>query len=93
MTPTAASRDGTSIAVVQAVADETGIPPMDLPPLYEAVEPDVVELIAQGDVSGEISFEYADCNVRVRSDGTVDVRGGPEANDAGEADERSPRVD
>lgn len=56
--------------VVSAVAEATGRSIVDLPPLYEAVDGDALQVLAGDDIL--IRFEYADCLVTVE-DGDVAV--------------------
>lgn len=59
--------------VVQSVAVSTNTDPVDLPPLYVAIEPDALNIIVHQMSEGEVCFPYAGYNVTVRSDGTVSV--------------------
>lgn len=76
---TYAVRDGetTAEAVVRAVATGTRSDPTELPPLYDAVEPDALNRLfspAESDArrtTGAAAFSYAGQRVRVESDGTV----------------------
>lgn len=64
-------------AVVGAVADAKAVDPLDLPPLYEAVDPDALGDLVGGAAGGaRIEFAYAGCRVVVRGDGTVAVDAG-----------------
>lgn len=73
--------------IVTAVADLEDISPLDLPPLYEATDPEVLhQLIENFEASkGQrtvICFEYRDWNIFVRNDGCIEV--------CDAADQRSP---
>ena len=65
--------------IVAAVSAERGVDPVDLPPLYERVDPDALDAlfastpVREGNLSGSVSFEYASCTVEVSADGAVDV--------------------
>lgn len=65
--------------VVQAVADEKGVSPLELEPIANALDPDVIEKLvddANAADSGSvprIEFEYEDCEVTVTADGQVTV--------------------
>ncbi len=59
--------------IVQRVAERVDRDPLDLPPLYEAVDPDALNVLIDGLDSGSVTFEYVDELVTVRSDGTVEV--------------------
>jgi len=59
-------------AVVEAVSASTGRPVTDLPPLYDAVDPDALDALFAGrSVDGRVRFRYAGHVVEVRSDRTV----------------------
>lgn len=70
---------GVSTAVVQAVADRSGVPPEELPPLFEAIEPDALDKLFQpvaADVlrrGGTVEFEYAGCRVRISLHRRIDI--------------------
>lgn len=65
--------------VVEAVADETGTDPLELDPLYRAVDPDCLDRIFRGDrsVAGRdarrLEFTFGGCRVIVSGDGSVAV--------------------
>ncbi|WP_372479942.1 HalOD1 output domain-containing protein [Halomicrobium sp. HM KBTZ05] len=63
-----------STAIVRAVSSHTGQPVMELPPLYEAVDPDALDALFSGrQTLGVLTFAYAGHDVTVRTDQTVDV--------------------
>ena len=70
-----------STAVVHAVANATGRRPVDLPPLYESLDPDALDaLVTSRQGNGrrdhdafELRFRYAGVDVRVGTDGAVEV--------------------
>lgn len=68
-----------SEAVITAVAAVAGRKPVDLPPLYEAVDPDALDsLVAHARRTGtgthELWFTYDEFDVGVRSDGRLRIR-------------------
>lgn len=69
----------TSLRVVEAVADERGVEPTELEPLYGSVDPDGLDSLfpaddGAGDRPGpQLSFTFAEQRVRVSSDGSIDV--------------------
>lgn len=64
----------TSTAVLEAVSSASDTPAVDLPPLYDAVDPDALNsLFSAPGTSGEISFRYAGYTVTVSADRTVEV--------------------
>ncbi|SFF78491.1 hypothetical protein SAMN04488063_0280 [Halopelagius inordinatus] len=64
-----------TVAVVTAVAQEEGRDPLDLPPLYGTIDPDVLEAVARSEVGDEywVAFSYCGYRVEVKSTGTVTV--------------------
>jgi len=67
-----------SEAVVSAVAARDGVDETELPPLYDAVDPEALDVLlasTRGDGPGRASveFEYADYSVVVFDDRTVSV--------------------
>ena len=67
-----------SEAVVEAVADEEGVSPVDVrPPLYAAIDPDALDELASrmsrrsDDSTGRIVFAYAGYEVTVHGGGEV----------------------
>ncbi|KPN31190.1 hypothetical protein SY89_01933 [Halolamina pelagica] len=65
--------DSVADRTVQAVATTTKTDPVELPPLYEAVDPDALTDLVEGMRRGEIVFTYADCMVSVTGEGLVTV--------------------
>lgn len=59
--------------VVQEVASAMNAEPLELPPLYEAIDPDALEGLVETMTDGEVSFTYRGHKVTVSHDGTVDV--------------------
>ncbi|MFW5937794.1 MAG: HalOD1 output domain-containing protein [Halanaeroarchaeum sp.] len=64
-----------SIAVVEAVAAVTGRDPTSLPRLYDAIDPDALDALLDGDVapSLQVRFEYAGVRVVVERDRVIRV--------------------
>lgn len=66
-------------ATIAAVAAATGADAMELPPLYDAVDPDALAAMFEpprtgaSRFRGSVAFEYADTLVRVDGHGTVEV--------------------
>ena len=64
-------------AVISAVSDASGLDMFELPPLYEAIDPDALnELFTSRSepAVGKVSFEYAGYDVVVCGTGVVEVR-------------------
>ena len=73
-----------SQTVVLAVAEATGEDAMELPPLYDAIDPDALNKLFSGALGaerrdGSVEFAYAGCDVSVRADGRVTVVPGAES--------------
>ncbi|ELY36212.1 HalOD1 output domain-containing protein [Natronorubrum tibetense] len=74
-----------SDAVVTAVATLTGDSPVELSPLYEAVEPDALDSLVRharrSDDAGvhQLWFSYEGFDVGVQSNGEIRIRRGPVA--------------
>lgn len=69
-----------SEAVVSAVAVATDRDPIELPPLYEAIDPDALDaLVSPLTVHAErgtvtVSFEWADCHVVIEEQSKIRIR-------------------
>lgn len=59
--------------IVQQVASSMDDDPLELPPLYGAIDPDGLERFVESMDDGEVSFMYVGHQVTVSHDGTVDV--------------------
>jgi hypothetical protein len=59
--------------VVEQVARATGTDPLELPPLYDSIDPDALDSLARGPGDVEVSFEYAGQEVCVESGGAIRV--------------------
>ncbi|OVE85225.1 HalOD1 output domain-containing protein [Natronolimnobius baerhuensis] len=62
-----------SVAVITAVANRQGCDPSDLPPLYDAIDPDALDAVfdstrADGARQGRLSFTYDGHEVVIDSD-------------------------
>jgi hypothetical protein len=67
-----------STAVIRAVAAHDGVDETELPPLYDAVDPDALDALlastrADGPGQASVTFEYAGHTVVVSGDGTVSL--------------------
>lgn len=66
--------------IVAEVADREDVPPVDLPPLYERLDPEALRELVDSvdDATLEVAFAYDGYTVVVRGDGSVRVeRSGP----------------
>lgn len=61
-----------SMTVVSAVADSEGTDPTELPPLYRAIDPDVLDSLIE-DRSVAVSFEYYGYSIAFDRAGTVEL--------------------
>ncbi|MFW5934842.1 MAG: HalOD1 output domain-containing protein [Halolamina sp.] len=80
--------DSVAERTVQAVATTTKTDPTDLPPLYDAIDPDALVGIVDGMTRGEVVFTYADCRVTVTGEGSITVE--PDGVGYRGAESRSP---
>jgi len=67
-----------TVQIVDAVADAAGVDPLDLPPLYDTVDPDLLADYVDrcrrlGGPSDRVAFDYADHRVEVTTGGAVEV--------------------
>lgn len=64
-------------AVVAAVAERDGVETTDLPPLYGAIGPDILEILhdAEADSDQRVTFDYAGYRITVSSDGSIVLDG------------------
>lgn len=63
-------------AIVEAVAEKSGVDPLELPPLYEAVDSDCLDHIfaaMDSDVQRSALFTYAGYDVTITAAGNVAV--------------------
>ena len=67
----------TSEAVVERIANRKGVDPLELTPLYEAVDPDALDsLVTPGegnDSALRIEFTYHGYELRVTGDGVIHI--------------------
>lgn len=56
--------------VVSLVAEMTGRDPLELPPLFDAVDPESLQRVLQSGVGNgvSVSFQYAGCEILVTGD-------------------------
>lgn len=63
--------------VVRAVARETGTDPLELPRLFDTIDPDALDALVREMAAGEVQFRYAGHEVTVDSHETVTVAPAP----------------
>lgn len=59
-----------STRILEAVADQRGVDPLELQPLYEVVDPEALEAVFSstvvgGNRGGRIEFTYAGCRITI----------------------------
>lgn len=59
------------VSIVDEVAERSGRDSLDLPPLYDSVDPEALERLVETMSAGEVSFPYAGYDVTVMSDRTI----------------------
>jgi len=59
--------------VIQRVSEATNRTELEVPPLYDAVDPDALEQLVESTSNARFTFQYAGCEVTVESDGEVQV--------------------
>lgn len=57
--------------LVHTVAEQTNTDPLELPPLYDTIDPDALDALLTTLEGGNIEFQYAGHAVRLESDGDV----------------------
>jgi len=65
--------DSLTETIVLALSDVTGLDPLELPPLYDAVDVDALEQLFDRGGDVEVQFVVADCEVTVRGRDDVTV--------------------
>lgn len=61
------------LGVVEKVAACSNIDPLDLPPLYDELDPDALETLIASMTEGEVSFRYAGHPVTVTGEKEITV--------------------
>lgn len=66
---------GSALAVALVVADAEGVSPLELPPLYETIDPDALGAIFRHDTRPDVAvtFPYAGYTVVVRGDDRISL--------------------
>lgn len=72
---TAAADVQPSVLVVEAVAETTGTDPLELPPLYDAIDPDALDVLVADGGQSHVEFAYDGHEIAVHEDGAVAVDG------------------
>lgn len=68
-------QDSPSLRVIDALAAVTDTDPLELPPLYEVIDPEALDALFRPDsgVEGTVQFTFGPHEITVRSDGTVAI--------------------
>lgn len=60
-------------SVLQRIATERGVDPVELPPLTRAIDPDALERLLSSSEATTVTFDYCGYDVTVTSDGGVSL--------------------
>jgi hypothetical protein len=61
--------------IVGAIAADRGLDPTELPPLYDSIDPDVVNaFVESADEDASLEFQYYDTAITVSGSGVVETR-------------------
>ena len=63
-----------SEAIIEAIAEETDSDPLELPPLYNAIDPDALDRLFANREGGTVTFCCCGHKITVKQDGTVVIR-------------------
>lgn len=77
--------DSVTQVIVERVAAERGVEPLELPPLYQAIDPEALEALITSSSEGQelrLTFSYGGHRVSVTESGSVEV-GDHSKSDAG----------
>lgn len=77
-----AAHTETTERIVETVATTKSVDPLDLPPLYDSIDPEALEKLVDRMDEGEVVFTYAGTEVTVTEDGSVDVEEGDRRRNA-----------
>lgn len=65
------------VRVVRRVAEREGVDPLDLPPLYDAADPDALDALFRGrgsdDAGDVVRFDYHGYSIAVDGSGEIEV--------------------
>lgn len=61
--------------IVQKIADRTETDPLDLPPLFDTIDPDVLQDLVKSseEATTTIRFDYCSYDVQVSGNGNINV--------------------
>lgn len=64
----------TSLAVVEEVAKAKDTPPLDLPPLYESIDTDALNMLMRNSSDCQVTFKYTGYVVSVTEENEVTLQ-------------------
>lgn len=67
------TRDWSTTAIVETVAENEDIDPLELPPLYTVLDPDLLERVIES-AREDVTIEFTYCGYDVALDGTGEVQ-------------------
>ena len=59
--------------VIQTIAKQSNIDALDLPPLFDTLDPDSLDKLIRGMTDGKVSFEYAGYYITINSRGAIEI--------------------
>lgn len=59
--------------IIESIAEQEGMDPIDLPPLYDSVDPESLNELIRSTGQGVIAFNYENYRVIINSDNRVQV--------------------
>lgn len=59
--------------ILTQIAEKRDTDVLELPPLYNTIDPEELDAVVQHLDDGHISFTYADCEVTISSEGEITV--------------------
>jgi predicted phosphoadenosine phosphosulfate sulfurtransferase len=74
-----------STRIVTKVAEATNKDQVELPVLYDCIDPEALNTLVDRMSDGEVSFNYAGCEITAMSDGDIRVDERPVGDNASEA--------
>lgn len=73
--PEASGAESVSERVIGTVATEVGVPPTELTPLYDRIDPDALDSLSNCESVERVEFTYHGRRVVVHGDGRIAVEG------------------
>ncbi|MXR20340.1 HalOD1 output domain-containing protein [Halobacterium bonnevillei] len=73
-----------SVRISDKVSANAGCDVVELPPLYDAIDPEQLDSLVETMTDGAVSFRYTGHDITVTSDGTVTLSDQPQQPDSPE---------